>query len=327
MNGIAITARIESWAVAGTFTISRGARREARVVVCEAHADGFSGRGECVPYARYGETVEGVVATIAALGAVEGRGDAARRLAPGAALNGVDCALWDLEAKRTGVPAWRLAGLKAPPQPLATCYTLSLASAGEMADAALSARQHPLLKLKLGGGAADAERMAAVRTARPDARLVADANEAWQPADLDGLLAAAVAAGVEMIEQPLPAGDDHALRHRGRWPLPICADEAAHAAGDLAALTDRYDGVNIKLDKAGGLTGALAAVAEARRVGLRVMVGCMLSTSLSMAPAMIVSQNADWVDLDGPLLLAADREAGLRYGSGLVYPPTPQLWG
>ena len=325
MSTIALTATVETWPVAGAFTISRGSRTEQTVVVVQAVADGHVGRGECVPYARYGETVEGVVAAIEGLGRIASRDALAAVMAPGAARNGIDCALWDLEAKRSGRRVWEVAGLS-PPAAVATCYTLSLDAADAMAARAREAIQHPLLKIKLGGGAADVDRMRAIRAARPDARLVADANEAWRPDELEMLLAVAAEARFELIEQPLPAGDDGALANFHR-SIPVCADESAHTADGLAALRDRYDAVNIKLDKTGGLTGALAMGAEARRLGLKGMVGCMLATSLAMAPAILVAQYTDWGDLDGPLLLARDREHGLVYRDGLVYPPTPALWG
>jgi L-alanine-DL-glutamate epimerase-like enolase superfamily enzyme len=325
MSAIALTATVETWPVAGAFTISRGSRTEAAVVVVEAVANGHVGRGECVPYARYGETVEGVVAAIAALGGVASRDALATKMPPGAARNAIDCALWDLDAKRSGQRAWELAGLL-PPAAVSTCYTLSLDTPEAMATRARDTDQHPLLKIKLGGGAADVDRMRAIRAARPDARLVADANEAWQPDELAMLLAVAAEARFELIEQPLPAGNDSALALIRR-AVPVCADESAHTADGLAELRDRYDAVNIKLDKTGGLTGALSMAAEARRLELKTMVGCMLATSLAMAPAILVAQAADWVDLDGPLLLARDREHGLRYTDGLVYPPASELWG
>ena len=325
MSTIALTATPETWPVAGAFTIPRGSRTEQMVVVVQAVADGHVGRGECVPYARYGESVESVMAAIAGVRVVASRDALAAALPPGAARNGIDCALWDLECKRSGRCAWDLAGLPAP-RAVATCYTLSLDTPDAMATRAHDASQHPLLKIKLGGGTADAERMRAVRNARPDARLVADANEAWKPDELETLLAVAAEAGFELIEQPLPAGNDGALASFRR-PVPVCADESAHTGDGLAALRDRYDAVNIKLDKTGGLTSALTMASEARRLGLKTMVGCMLATSLAMAPAIFVAQSADWVDLDGPLLLARDREHGLRYADGLVYPPTPDLWG
>jgi L-alanine-DL-glutamate epimerase-like enolase superfamily enzyme len=325
LHPVTLTARIERWPIDGDFTISRGARTEAVVVLVEARRDGILGRGECVPYARYGETVEGVVAAIESIGAIASRDELAGAMPPGAARNAIDCALWDLEAKQAGRRAWDLAGVGSYTPPL-TCYTLSLNTPDVMAGRAHEARGHRLLKIKLGGGATDVERMRAIRAARPDARLVADANEAWRPDELAMLFAVAAETGFELIEQPLPAGNDAALAQMTR-PVPVCADESAHTIDGLAALRDRYDAVNIKLDKTGGLTGALAMSAEAQRLGFKIMTGCMLATSLAMAPATLVAQSADWVDLDGPLLLARDRPHGLVYVDGLVSPPTTELWG
>jgi L-alanine-DL-glutamate epimerase-like enolase superfamily enzyme len=315
---------IESWPLAAPFVISRGAKAEARVVVATLRDGPFQGRGECVPYARYGETAEGVAAALRDCGPCADRGALARRMPAGAARNALDCALWDLEAKRTGRSAAELAGL-APPTPVVTCYTLSLAAPAEMAAAARSVPHLPLLKLKLGG-AGDAERVAAVRAARPDARLVCDANEAWTPEMLAPLLAAAAAAAVELVEQPLPAGADAALADVPH-PVPVCADESAHTAAALAALAGRYDAVNIKLDKAGGLTEALTMARLARAAGIRVMIGSMVATSLAAAPALLLAGFADWVDLDGPLLLARDRAPGLAIRDGVISPAPRALWG
>ena len=245
-------------------------------------------------------------------------------LPPGAARNALDCALWDLEAKIAGRSAAELAGV-APLHAVETAFTISLASPEEMAARARDAARYPLLKLKLGGDG-DEARLAAIRAAVPKARLIADANEAWRASDLERLLEAAKAAGVELIEQPLPAGDDAALAHIARI-VPVCADESVHDRASLRDLPARYDAVNIKLDKTGGLTEALATAAEARTLGLKIMVGCMVATSLAMAPALLLAQDADWVDLDGPLLLERDRVPGLAYTSGTVMPPPAALWG
>jgi L-alanine-DL-glutamate epimerase-like enolase superfamily enzyme len=319
-----VEATVETWPIAGEFVISRGAKREAAVVVARVGDGTYAGRGECCPYARYGETVEGVRAAIAALGGVHDRTELLQRLPAGAARNALVCALWDWEAKRSGTSAAALAGLPAP-GPVTTAYTLSLGSADAMAARAAAMPAMPLLKLKLGGDG-DAERLRAVRRARPDARLIADANEAWTPELLPELMAAAAEAGVEVVEQPLPAGADAALAGIERR-VPVCADESLHTRADLAGLAGRYDAVNIKLDKAGGLTGALALAAAARAAGLRIMVGCMVATSLAMAPALLVAQDADWVDLDGPLLLARDRVPCLAYEGALVHPAPRELWG
>ena len=325
-----LAASVESWPIAGAFTISRGAKREAIVVVAEVSDGRHTGRGECVPYPRYGETPEATLAAITALGAAPPTDRSALQTAmsPCAARNALDCALWDLEAKVSGTPAWQLVGMSAP-APLLTCYTISLASPAEMAVKAAGVPHLPLLKLKLGAredAAGDAERMRAVRRARPDARLVADANEGWTAADLVRLLDVAAETGIETIEQPLPAGDD-ALLAKIAHPVAVCADEAAHTSSSLAALADRYDAVNIKLDKTGGLTHALEMAASARALGLRIRVGCMVATSLSMAPALLVAAQADWVDLDGPLLLARDRVPGLVIDSGWIAPASSELWG
>jgi L-alanine-DL-glutamate epimerase-like enolase superfamily enzyme len=281
-----------------------------------------------VPYTRYGETVEGVVAALRGMSDPIARGLTREGLQtamlPGAARNALDCALWDLAAKQTGRPAHELAGLGAP-RALTTAFTLSLAEPEAMAAAAAKAANRALLKIKLGGKG-DAARIAAVRGAAPDAELIVDANEGWTADNLAANLAACADAGVTLIEQPLPAGDDAALAYVGR-PLPVCADESAHGTGSLAALIGKYDAVNIKLDKTGGLTEALAMAQEAERLGFSVMVGCMVATSLAMAPAVLVAQHARYVDLDGPLLLSRDRPDGLRYEGSSVHPPTAQLWG
>ncbi len=316
---------VEAFPVAGTFTISRGSRTEAKVVVATLSDGVHQGRGECVPYARYGETVESVVASIHSAGDIGDRQSLSQRLAPGAARNALDCAHWDLEAKQSGSTVAALAGITPPDGPRLTCYTLSLAAPGAMADAARAAADKRLLKLKLGG-AGDAERMRAVRQARPDARLVADANEAWTPDDVAPLLAVAADCGLELIEQPLPVAAEAALRCVQRL-VPICADESAHTSADLARLSGLYDAVNIKLDKAGGLTEALAMARAAKVQGLRIMIGCMLSTSLAMAPALLLGDFADWLDLDGPLLLARDRTPPIAYADGHILPTPRALWG
>jgi L-alanine-DL-glutamate epimerase-like enolase superfamily enzyme len=321
---LSVRTQVERWPIAGSFVISRGSRTEAVVVVAEITEGGHRGRGECVPYLRYGESVDSVVAEIEAA-QLDGDCEALRRnMRPGAARNALDCALWDLEAKRSGVPAWKRAGLD-PPRPVVTAYTLSLGPPESMAQAARRADARPLLKLKLGG-AGDPERVRAARAAAPHARLVVDANEAWSAEILVENMQACAEAGVELIEQPLPAGADDLLRDVPH-PVPICADESVHVTGDLDGLAGKYDAINVKLDKAGGLTEALDLVREARGRGLMVMIGCMVGTSLAMAPGLLLAQAADLVDLDGPLLLARDREPGLVYSGGLVAPPEPALWG
>jgi L-alanine-DL-glutamate epimerase-like enolase superfamily enzyme len=323
MADFTIAVDVETWPIDGQFAIARGAKREAVVAVARISQDGVTGRGEGVPYARYGETVEGVRA---ALLAAPCDPRTIRALAPGAARNALDCALWDLEAKRSGVRAATRAGLGAL-RPLVTAYTLSLDAPDVMAARAAeaAARGMQLLKLKLGG-TGDEARLRQIRAACPNARLIADANEAWTPAMLEPLLSVAADCGLELIEQPLPVDADDALSAVAH-PVPVCADESLHTRTGLARLAGRYEAVNIKLDKAGGLTEGLATLAQARGMGFSVMVGCMVGTSLAMAPAMLLAQDADWVDLDGPLLLARDRDNGLRYEAGCVYPPDPSLWG
>lgn len=318
-------ATAETWPIAGTFTITRGSKRVAEVVVATVSDGRATGRGEGVPYARYGETIDSVLGEIAVLGTPPDRQALRRAMKAGAARNAVDCALWDFEAKSSGRSAAQIAGLDTG-EPLLTCYTLSLASPEEMARRAAEVPHLPLLKLKLGGGVEDGRRMRAVRKARPDARLVADANEAWSASDLEMLLGAAAEAGIELIEQPLADGHDEALASVPHH-VPICADESAHTSADLKHLIDRYDAVNIKLDKTGGLTEALEMLGAARALGLKVMVGCMVATSLAMAPALIVAQGADWVDLDGPLLLERDRAPGLAIRNGIIDPAPTALWG
>jgi L-alanine-DL-glutamate epimerase-like enolase superfamily enzyme len=320
--------QIERWPIAGAFTISRGAKTEAAVVVAELSDGRRRGRGECVPYGRYGETVEAVAAEITAMGGQIARGlDRAGlqgALRPGAARNALDCAFWDLAAKQSGRPTHELAGLP-PPRPLLTAYTISLAAPQEMAAAAEKVAGRALLKVKLGGPG-DPARIAAVRRAAPRCELIADANEGWTPDNLLENLAACADAGVTLLEQPLPADRDHALAKIAR-PLPVCADESVLASASLAALAGKYDAVNIKLDKTGGLTEALAMAIAAEQLGFGLMVGCMVATSLAMAPAILVAQRARIVDLDGALLLARDRPHGLHYEGSRVHPATPALWG
>jgi L-alanine-DL-glutamate epimerase-like enolase superfamily enzyme len=324
-----LSIRIERWPLAEAFTISRGSKSEAVVVVAELD-DGFHcGRGECVPYARYGETPDRIVAALEALRPAlrQGLDQAALQAAlpAGAARNALDCAYWDVNAKRTGRRVHTLAGLAAP-EPVTTAYTISLGTAAAMAEAAERAAWRPLLKVKLGGADDDPRRIAAVRRAAPQARIIVDANEGWSADDLPRQLAACAEAGVSLVEQPLPEAGDEALARIDR-SIPVCADESVHARSSLDRLAGKYDAVNIKLDKSGGLSEALALAAEAERRGFAIMVGCMVATSLAMAPAMLLAQRASVVDLDGPLLLAKDRPDGLRYDGSRVYPPEAALWG
>jgi len=325
---LTLSVRIERWPIAGSFTISRGTKAEAVTVVAEIAQDGLSGRGECVPYPRYSETPDGALAALKAMqGAVaQGLDRIALQSAmpPCAARNALDCAFLDLEAKRSGKRAWDLLGC-IPPSAATTAYTISLGPPEKMAAATAKAAHRRLLKIKLGGDGDDA-RIAAVRAAAPDAELIVDANEAWMPGNLERNLATCAAAGVTLVEQPLPAGLDDMLG-RIRRPVPVCADESVHDRTTLEELRGRYDAVNIKLDKTGGLTEALAMADAARALGFEIMVGCMVATSLSMAPAMLLTPQARFIDLDGPLLLARDRDHGLRYDGSLVYPPEADLWG
>ena len=318
----------ERWPLAAAFVISRGAKTEARVVVAEVNSGGRRGRGEAVPYARYGETVEDTLAAMeGARSLIEAgctRAELQDALPPGAARNALDCALWDLEAKIAGVRAWTLAG-RPELQAVTTAYTLSLAAPEEMAAAARAASARPVLKLKIGGPD-DLDRVSAVHAAAPSARLVVDANEGLAFNDLRRLAPEFARLNVALIEQPLPASADAELEG---WPSPVrlCADESLHTRAELAACARRYACVNIKLDKTGGLTEALALDAEARALGLGVMAGCMVATSLAMAPALLIAQGAEVVDLDGPLLLARDREPGLEIEGVSIALPPAALWG
>ncbi len=325
MPRLKVEAIAEVWPLREAFSISRGAKTEARVIVVRASDGAFEGRGEAVPYARYGESVESALRDILKAAArIEGREQLQAVMKPGAARNAVDCALWDLEAKSAHTTAVHLAGVPTP-SPVVTAFTISLDEPDVMARKATAARALPLLKLKLGGKG-DAERMRAVRAARPDARLIVDANEAWTAALWEPLARAAGETGVEMIEQPFPANSDDILAGLAR-PVPVCADESVHTADDLPKLTGLYDAVNIKLDKAGGLTAALALQKAARDQGFRVMIGSMVATSLAVAPALLLARDADWVDLDGPLLLSRDRDGGLQIRDGVITPAESALWG
>lgn len=329
----AFTAEVaaERWPLRETFTISRGSRNTAEVVTATlTDPAGISGRGECAPYRRYGETVAGVAETITAaaaeLPAVQPWAALQEILPPGAARNALDCALWDWRARRENRPVWQLAGL-AKPQPAVSAFTLSLAEPKAMAEAAVRARGFPVLKLKLGAGD-PAACVLAVKKAAPAATLIADANEAWRADTVAEILRDLAALGVAMVEQPLPAGDDQALAAIAKpRPVAIAADESFHTAADAAAVAAVYDIANIKLDKTGGLTAALTAAAASRRRGLKIMVGCMPATSLSTAPAHLLTADAAWVDLDAPLLLADDRPGAMHWNGGTVQPPRPEFWG
>ncbi|WP_404384933.1 N-acetyl-D-Glu racemase DgcA [Caenispirillum salinarum] len=324
-----LTVLKETWPIAGSFTISRGSKTAAEVVVAQVERGGVIGRGECVPYARYGESVDGVAAALLAL-----RDDLARpgfdraalraQVPAGAARNALDCALWDLEAKESGVPAWKTAGVPEP-APVVTAQTVSLGTPDEMRASAAKLADRPLLKLKVGAEQV-VERVRAVREAAPAASMIVDANEAWTPAMLAETCAAMADLKVDLIEQPLPAGADEALEGFDS-PVTLCADESAHTAEGLEALAARYQLVNIKLDKTGGLTEALEMARKAQALGLGIMVGCMVGTSLAMAPAVVLSRMARFVDLDGPLILAQDRDGGITFDKGVLHPPMGRLWG
>ena len=328
-----LTVRHDSFPIAGTFTISRGSKTTVEVVVAEISdgtgPGGHIGRGECVPYARYGESIDSVMEELRGMEKAVADGltrEALLTAMPaGAARNALDCALWDYEAKATGMPVWQRAGLSTAPEPVVTAYTLSLDTPENMAAKATENATRPLFKLKLTGEG-DLERVAAVREAAPNTRLIVDANEGWSVSMVEPFSEKLAALGVEMIEQPLPASDDAMLADVAH-PIPLCADESAHAREGFPSLIGKYEMINIKIDKTGGLTEALALKAMAEDAGMDIMVGCMLATSLGMAPAFLVAQGAKVVDLDGPLLLARDRDPGFVFDGSTMMPPSAALWG
>ncbi|HCP00514.1 MAG: dipeptide epimerase [Alphaproteobacteria bacterium] len=323
-----LDAQIETFPLTRHFTISRGTKTNTVVVVATVHEGDVVGRGECGPNARYGETPETVAADICAMAPAVNDGisrdDLQAAMPPGAARNALDCALWDFEARMAGMPAWRCAGIAAP-QPVVTAFTLSADGPEQMAREAAANAERPLLKLKLTADD-DLMRVRAVRAVAPDACLIVDANEAWDVASYMAAVPELQSLGVVLIEQPLPADDDAALARLSR-PIPVCADEAFRDLSSLPALVGKYDLVNIKLDKTGGLTAARAAVTGARAAGFGIMVGCMVGTSLAMAPAMLIAQEAAFVDLDGPMLLARDRVPGLLVDGSVLRLPASGLWG
>ncbi|PQV56144.1 L-alanine-DL-glutamate epimerase-like enolase superfamily enzyme [Defluviimonas denitrificans] len=319
-----LTLTHDAFPLAEVFTIARGSKTEARVLTVTVARDGATGRGECVPYARYGESMDSVADQIATLPESVTRAALQDLLPPGAARNAVDCALWDLEAKKAGKRVWQVAGLPAP-GPLVTAYTLSLDTPDRMRAAAARNAARPVLKIKLGT-ADDMARLEAVRAGAPGATIIVDANEGWTADIYADLAPHLIRLGVALVEQPLPAGQDGILAEIAR-PVPVCADESCHDRATLTALRGKYDVVNIKLDKTGGLTEALALREAAVTAGFRVMVGCMVGSSLSMAPAALVAQGAAFVDLDGPLLLARDRAAAIRYEGSTMGVPEAALWG
>ncbi|MGM0506775.1 MAG: N-acetyl-D-Glu racemase DgcA [Bacteroidota bacterium] len=314
----------ESFPLAQAFTIARGSRTEAHVVHVRITRNGLSGQGECVPYSRYDETIESVIGQIRSLPDSFDRKELQQLLPAGSARNAIDCALWDLEAKLAGESVWQLAGLSKP-KPEITAYTLSLDTPGKMREAARTHASRPLLKIKLGTPD-DLPRLEAVREGAPDARIILDANEGWSAEDYQRLAPHLLRLGVEMVEQPLPAGADDALLEMER-PVPVCADESCHDRASLPDLKGKYDMINIKLDKTGGLTEALALKEEAIREGFQIMVGCMVGSSLAMAPGVLVAQGAAITDLDGPLLLASDRTPPLSFEGDRIHPADPALWG
>lgn len=319
-----ITVERDIFRLAQVFTISRGSRTEAQVLTVRVARDGVTGWGECVPYARYGETLDSVTREILSLPPDVTREALQGILPAGAARNAVDCALWDLEAKAAGKRVWDLAGLPEP-VPEITAYTLSLASPEEMRAQAEKNAFRPVLKIKLGTPD-DMPRLEAVRAGAPEAKIIVDANEGWSAEVYADLAPHLVRLGVALVEQPLPADQDDALIGMAR-PVPVCADESCHDRASLPALTGKYDVVNIKLDKTGGLTEALALREQALREGFQVMVGCMVGSSLAMAPATLVAQGAMVTDLDGPLLLAEDRDNALQFDADGVHAPAASLWG
>ncbi|MDR6632773.1 L-alanine-DL-glutamate epimerase-like enolase superfamily enzyme [Phyllobacterium sp. 1468] len=325
---VSVEISVERWPIAGTFTISRGSKTEAAIVMCTLSDGMFTGRGECVPYARYGESLDSVCAEIeglrVALANGAGRDALPALIGAGAARNAVDCALWDLEAKRIGKTVADLLGLSHLHH-LTTAVTVSFGDVQTMAAAARDFADRPLIKVKVGGEN-DAERIRAVANAAPSSRIILDANEGWSNNNIVENMLAAAKAGVVLIEQPLPAGND-AILGTIPHPVPICADESAHGTDDLHTLLDRYDSINIKLDKTGGLTEALRMQKRARELGFGIMVGCMVGTSLAMAPAVLLAQDADFIDLDGPLILREDRKPGLLFEGSRISPPLPELWG
>ena len=327
--GRRLIVREEIWDIGGGFSISRSRKWAAEVLMVEIHEGGLRGRGEGVPNRRQGEQLGAVAAQIAKVRDLVESGSLNRAglqslLPPGGARNALDCALWDLESKLKDIPVWTLAGLPEP-KALTTAFTINLDKPASMAAVARENRHRPLLKLKLGGPD-DLERVRQVRVAAPDAELIVDANEAWTPVTYSEHASELARMGVKLLEQPLPAGQDAALASLGR-AVPLCADESLHDSSDLGAVAQLYDFVNIKLDKAGGLTEAIQIANAARERGISIMIGCMVGTSLGMAPAFLLGSYARIVDLDGPLLLAEDRPDGIQYDGGTMQPPPPELWG
>jgi L-alanine-DL-glutamate epimerase-like enolase superfamily enzyme len=322
-----IEAKEEIWPLKEPFRISRGSRNEAQVVVVTVSNGEHTGHGEGVPIRRYKQSTTSVLEQIESIKTVRdlGRGNLEQLLPPGAARNALDCALWDLEAKRSGKRVWELANLPMLPE-VETSFTISLNTADRMGEAAKAAASAPILKLKLGGDSLDLARVKAVRASAPWARLLVDANESWSPEHYRQIVPPLKELGVKLIEQPFPANADEVLGTLDH-SVPVCADESCHITADLSRLKNRYEVINVKLDKTGGLTEALRLCERARESGFKLLIGCMVGTSLGMAPARVLASIADYVDLDGPLLLARDREHGLTYQNGNIDIPTRELWG
>ena len=324
---LTVEVREEIWPLKKVFRISRGGHTEAQVVVVTVANDEHIGRGEAVPIKRYAQSVESVLAQIESIKAEKklDRQRLQQLLPAGAARNALDCALWDLEAKTSGKRVWELANTPIVPE-VETSFTISLDTPEKMAAAAAVAAGLPILKLKLQGDDLDLARVKGVRESAPAARLLLDANESWSPEHYRKIVPELHELGVELIEQPFPANADEVLENLDH-PIPVCADESCHTTADLQRLTNRYDMINVKLDKTGGLTEALRLCDRARDSGFKLLIGCMVGTSLGMAPARLLASAADYVDLDGPLLLARDREHGLTYGNGKIEMPSRELWG
>jgi L-Ala-D/L-Glu epimerase / N-acetyl-D-glutamate racemase len=324
---LTIDAREETWPLDKPFRISRGARTETRVVVVTLTDGQHSGRGEGVPIKRYNQTPASILAEIESIKSAPnlGREQLQKLLPPGAARNAVDCALWDLEAKISGKRAWDLVNISIASE-VETTFTISLDTPEAMATAAKAVPNLPILKLKLGGDEGDLARVKAVRETAPKARLLVDANESWTPDHYQRVVPFLAEFGIELIEQPFPADADNTLETLDH-PIPVCADESCHTTADLSGLKNRYEAINIKLDKTGGLTEALLLVERACQAGFKLLIGCMVCTSLGIAPARLLAGAADWIDLDGALLLNHDREHGLAYGDGRIGLPSRQLWG
>ncbi len=327
LTTLKIEAKEEIFPLNHPFRISRGSRTDACVITVSVSDGQYTGRGEGVPIARYNQSAVSVLAQIESIQVVDDldRNELPELLPPGAARNAVDCALWDLEAKRFGKRAWELANIPIDDQ-VETSFTISLDTPARMADATAAAIDLPILKLKLCGDDIDLARVEAVRAAAPNARLLIDANESWSPRHYRNTVSALKELGVELVEQPFPANADAVLETLDH-PIPVCADESCHTTTDLPRLKNRYEAINIKLDKTGGLTEALQLYQRARENKFKILIGCMVCTSLSIAPARLLASNADWVDLDGPLLLARDRDNGLQYRSGRIGMPARELWG